>query len=152
MRQRLHVLHDVLLRAERGADPVAGVVRPDLRRHGPFHDRPDALAELAGGGLLLVPDRSQNPDHVGARHLRDRRLADARKGVARQARHPVVGMPRIAPTGPFLFHDALGSFGKGRLVPGAASLCERITALAGQLAIGARLLAGLGERDQGDAA
>ena len=57
VRQRLHLPDDVVLRAESRTDPVAGVVRPEFHRHGPLHDRPDALAQLPGRGRLLVPER-----------------------------------------------------------------------------------------------
>ena len=101
---------------------------------------------------LHVPDGGEDPQDIAARHLRDRHPADAPKGVASKARHPVVGLPRIAPAGPLLLHHPLGGFGEGRHVPGAASLGQGITSLAGQLAVRPRLLAGLGERNQRNAA
>ena len=120
-------------------------------RHGPFEHRADALAQEPGRRRLDMPDRSEDLEHVAARHLRDRRPPDARKGVAPQARHPDMSLPRVAPPGPLLFHDPLGGLGKCRHPLGAASLGERIAALAGQLPVGPRLLPGLGERDQSHA-
>ena len=53
---------------------------------------------------------------------------------------------------PLLLQNALGGFRKARHAPGAAALGERISALTGQPAVGPRLLASLGERDQLSAA
>ena len=66
VRQRPHVPNKPSLRTEHRADPVARVVGPEIHRHGPFHDRADALAQLPGGGRHVVPDRCENADHVGA--------------------------------------------------------------------------------------
>ena len=97
VRQRPHVPHGVPLRSEHGTDPVARVVGPKIHRHGPFQDRADALAQLPGRGCLLVPDRSEDPDHVGARHLRNRHLPDVREGVVLHARQPELCMSGGAP-------------------------------------------------------
>jgi len=51
-----------------------------------------------------------------------------------------------------LLHYPLGGFGEGGHVARASSLGQGIPTLAGQLAVGPRLLAGLGEGDQRDAA
>ena len=58
---------------------------------------------------------------------------------------------QAAASGPFLFHNLRGGFGKARYALGAAFLGEWMTPLAGQLAVGPRLLACLGQRNQRDA-
>ena len=57
-----------------------------------------------------------------------------------------------APAGPLLLQHLRGGLLEGRRPLDAAALGERVSALAGELAVGDGLLAGLGERDQGDAA
>ena len=52
MRQRPEVLHNVFLRAEHPPDPVAGVVGPEVHRHGPFQHPMHALADGSGRGRL----------------------------------------------------------------------------------------------------
>ena len=59
---------------------------------------------------------------------------------------------RIAPAGPLLFQHTGGSFGEGGDALAAALLGERVSALAGELAVRQRLLPGLGQGDQGEAA
>ena len=142
----------VLLGAKDRADPVAGVVDPELHRHGPFQDRAQTLAHPPGGLRLPVPDGREDLEHVGARDLRDGHLADAREGEPPQARHPLAGVSPIAPAGPLLFQHTRGGFGKGRYALGAALLRQWVPALAGKLAVDERLLPGLGQRDQGNAA
>ena len=152
MRQGLQVLRDGILGAKYRAEPVARIVGPVFHRHSPFQRRPDPPTQVARQGRLDVPDRSEDLQHVGTRHIRDRHLADARKGIAPQARHPLIGWPRIPPAGPLLFHHGRGSLGEARHASGEAFLGERVAALAGHLPVRQRLLPGLGERDQGDAA
>ena len=62
-----------------------------------------------------------------------------------QARHPLAGVSRIAPAGPLLFQHTSGGFGEGGYALGAALLRQRVPALAGELAVGQRLLPGLGQ-------
>ena len=54
--------------------------------------------------------------------------------------------------GPFLLQHALGGPGERRHGPDAALVGERVAALAGDLAVGDGLLAGLREPDERDAA
>ena len=111
-----------------------------------------ALADGSGHGRLHVPDRPEDLEQVSACHLRDRHLADARECVALQAAQPDFRVLRIAPTGLLLFHHRRGSLGEARHALGAPLFCERVAALAGQLAVGQRFLTCFGERDQDDAA
>ena len=105
-----------------------------------------------GRARLHVPDGNEDFQDIAAGHLRDRHPADARKGVAPQARHTVVGLPLIAPAGPLLLHHPLGGFCEGGHIPCASSLGQGIPTFAGQLAVGARLFVGLGEGHQRHAA
>ena len=149
MGQRPHVTHNLPLRTKHRADPVTGVVGPKIHRHGPLKDRTDALAQLPGGGGLLVPDRSENSDHVGARHFRNRHLTDAREGVVLQARQPEPSMPGGAPARPQLLPDRSGGVrerGNRHRLPLSG---PGVAPLAGQLPVGERLLARFLERDQG---
>ena len=82
-------------------------------------------------GRLLVPDGREDLEHVGARNLRDRHLADAREGQPPQARHPLAGVSRVAPSGPLLFQQTGGGFGEGRDALATSLLDERVPALAG---------------------
>ena len=152
MRQGRHVPHHGVLCSEDRHDAVAGVVGPVFHRHGPLQDRAHALAHQLGRVRLHVPDRKEDLQDIAAGHLRDRHPADVRKGVAPKARHPVMGLPLIAPAGALLLHHPLGGFGEGGHVPRAASFDQGISPLAGQLAVGPRLLAGLGEGHQRHAA
>ena len=61
-------------------------------------------------------------------------------------------MLRGAPARPQLVVDLAGRLGEGGCRLGPPLLREGIAALPGQLAVGQRLLAGLGQRYQGDAA
>ena len=71
------------------------------------------------------------------------------KSVAFQAAQPVPRVSRTAPAGLLLLQHARSGFGEAGHALGAAFLCQRVTALAGQLAIGQCLFASLGERNQG---
>ena len=120
----------------------ARVVGPEAHRHRPLHHRADALAQLPGGGRPVVPDRRENPDHVGARHLRNRHLSDARDGVALQAAQPELRMLGGTPARPQLVPDLPGRVREGGRRLDAALLRQRIASLAGQLPVGERLLSG----------
>ncbi len=61
-------------------------------------------------------------------------------------------MSRVAPSGPLLFQHTHGGFGQGGDALATSLLGERVAALAGQLAVGQRLLPSLGQGDQGKAA
>ena len=152
MRQGPHVPDNVLLGAKDRADPVAGVVDPVLHGHGPFQDRTQAQADPPGRLRLPVPDGREDLKHVGTGNLRDRHLADAREGQPPQARQPLAGVFPVAPAGLLLFQHTRGSFGEGGDTLGAALLKERVSALAGELAVDEGLLSGLGQGDQGEAA
>ena len=152
MRQRPHVTHGVTLRTEHRTDPVARVVGPKIHRHGPFQHRADALAQLPGRGCLLVPDRSENSDHVGARHLRDRHLPNVREGVVLQARQPELCMSGGAPARPQLLPDRPGGGREAGHRLGPSLLGPGVSPVAGQLPVGERFLARFLERDQGESA
>ncbi len=152
VRQRPHVTHGVPLCAEHRADPVAWVVGPKIHRHGPLQDRADTLAQLPGGGRLLVPDRSQNPDHVRARHLRNRHLPDVREDVSFQASQPEPGMQGGAPARSQLLPDRPGGVREGGHRLGPPLLGPGVAPVAGQLPVRERLLARFLERDEGETA
>ena len=99
-----------------------------------------------------MPDGREDLKHVGAGNLGDRHLADAREGQPPQARQPLAGVFPVAPAALLLFQRTGSSFGEGGDALGAALLGERIPALAGELAVRERLLPGLGQGDQGEAA
>ena len=151
MGQGPHVLHDVMLWTQDWANPVARVVDPKLHRYGPFQHRMEALAQLPGGGRLLVPDGSEDPQHVGARDLRHRHLPDPREGIPLEGPDPVAAVRPTSPPGPLLLDHTSSGFGERGYATGAPLLGQRVAARAGELAVGQRLLAGLGQRDQGDA-
>ena len=116
--------------SEHGADAVARIVGPELHRRGPLHHRADPLAHAPRSLRSDVPDGSENRQHVSARHVADRHPADAGHQVARHARLPVVGVPRIAPAGPLVIPHALGSVGErghalGGGLPASGSPPER---------------------------
>ena len=152
MRQRPHVLHGRPLRSEDRPDAVARVVGPQLHGHGPFQHRTDTLPHPTGRLRLLVPDGREDLQHVGAGHLRHQSPSDPREGVGFQAAKPGARVSGVAPSGLFLFQHARRGGGKGRRDLGAALLGQRVAALAGDLAVGQRLGARLGEWDQHGAA
>ena len=76
---------------------------------------------------------------------------DTREGVKFQSAKPVPRVGRAAPSGPLLLDHALGGLGEGGYADGPALLGEWIAARAGEFSVGERLLAGLGQRDEGDA-
>ena len=144
--------HAIALRPQHRSDPVARVVGPQIHRHRPLQDRPDALAQFPGGGRLAVPDRSQYPDHVGAGDLRYRHPTDARQGVALEAAPPQLGMPGGAPARPQLLPDLPGRLREGGRRLGAALIGQGISPLPGQLPVGEGLLPGFLQRHQGESA
>ena len=152
MRQRPHVLDDVMLGTQDRVDPVARVVDPELHRHRPLQHRADALPQPPGGVRLRVPDGSEDLQHVGASDLRDRHLPDAREGVPLEGQDPLAAVRPISPAGLLLFYHTRGGFGEARYALPTTLLGKRVAALAGQLAVGQRLFPGLGEGDQRDAA
>ena len=152
MRQGPHVLHDVMLWTQDRADPVARVVDPELHRHRPLQHRTEALAQPPGGLRLRVPDGGEDLQHVGARDLRHRHLPDTREGVPLEGQDPLAAVRPTSPAGALLFHHTRGGFSEARYALRTTLLGKRVAALAGQLAVGQRLLPGLGEGDQRDAA
>ena len=128
------------------------VLGAKLHRHGPFHDRADALAHAPGGRWPGVPDRPERLDHVGAGHFADRQPADVGEGEAGQARQPVAGVALVAPAGAHLVPDALGGVGEREHALEAALLGERVASGAGKPAVGERLGAGFLKRDEREAA
>ena len=90
--------------------------------------------------------------HVAAGDLRDGHVADARESVNLQGAEPVPRVRRATPPGPLLLDHPLGGLGEGGDAHQPKLLGERIAARAGELLVGQRLLAGLGHRDQFDAA
>ena len=115
-------------------------------------DRADALAQLPGGRCLLVPDRSEDPDHVRTRHLRNRHLPDVREGVALQTPQPELRMLGGAPARPQLLPDRPGGGHEGGHRLGPSLLGPGVAPVAGQLPVRERLLARFLERDQGESA
>ena len=152
MGQRRHVPDEILLRSEDRPDPAARVVGAVVQRHGPLHDRADALADPPRRRRPLVPDLAERLDHVGARHLGDGQLAEPGEGEALHARQPVLAVLRVAPAGPHLRQDRLGGGGEGGHALEAALLGEWISSGAGEPAVGERLGAGVLERDEREAA
>ena len=152
MRQRPHVLHDVTLGTQDRVDPVTGVVDPELHRHRPLQHRADALPQPPGGVRLRVPDGSEDLQHIGASDLRHRHLPDTWEGVPLEGQDPRAAVRPTSLAGLLLFYHTRGGFGEARYTQRTTFLCERVAALAGQLAVGQRLFPGLGERDQRDPA
>ena len=152
MRQGSHVLHDVMLGTQDRADPVARVVDPKLHRHGPFQHRANALTEPSGRLRLRVPDGSEDLQHIGASDLRHRHLPDTWEGVPLEGQDPLAAVRPTSLAGLLLFHHMCGGFGEAWHALRTTFLCERVATLAGQLAVGQRLLPSLGERDQRDPA
>ena len=151
MGQGLPVLGDVVLGAEHRQEPVARVVRSPILGDGPFQHRADAQMNGPGRRPLRVPDGREDLQHVGARHLRDRHLPDVQEGVQCQTAEPVPWVGRTPPPSPLLLDHAPSGFGERGYAQGAALLGQRVAARAGELTVGQRLLAGLGQRDQGEA-
>ena len=79
-------------------------------------------------------------------------MADAREDMVLEAPPPVAGVARVAPALPQLVPDAFGGGGEQGDALGAAAVGQRVSAVAGELAVGNGPLAGLGERDEPDAA
>ena len=152
MRQRRHVPDEILLRSEDRPDAAARVVVAVVQPHGVLHDRADTLANPPGRRRPLVPDLAERLDHVGARHLGDGQLAEAREREPFHARQPVLAVLGVAPAGPHLRQDRLGGGGEGGHAFEAALLGERIAARAGEPAVGEGLGAGVLERDEREAA
>ena len=105
-----------------------------------------------GDDRLGVPDGREDRQHVGARDLRDRPGADAREGVALKAVPPGPDLLGILPAALLLLDHGGGGLGESGYALKAALVGERVSALTGELAVGDGLLAGLGERDEGDRA
>ena len=142
----------VSLRSEHRADPVAGVVGPEIHRHGPFQYSADALAQLPGRGGPVVPDRSKDADHVRGRQLRNWHVTDAGEGVPFQAGQPELRMLGRAPSRPQLLPNLPGRVREGGQRPGPTLPGQRIASLAGQLPVRERLLPGFLQRYQGESA
>ena len=132
MRRRLHMPYAVSLRSEHRADPVAGVVGPEIHRHGPFQYSADALAQLPGRGGPVVPDRSKDADHVRGRQLRNWHVTDAGEGVPFQAGQPELRMLGRAPSRPQLLPNLPGRLREGGQRLGPTLPGQRIASLAGQ--------------------
>ena len=119
---------------------------------GPLQHRPDTLADLPDRRRLDVRDRRQDLRHVGRVDLGDRPAADAREDVPLHAPLPILRVPPAAPAAALLFEHAPRGLGEGRNTLGAAPVGQRVAAGAGELAVGERQLAGLGEgNERGDA-
>ena len=78
--------------------------------------------------------------------------ADAREGVALKAVPPRPDLLGVLPAALLLLDDAAGGFGKRGNALDTPLVGQRVAALAGELAVGDGLLAGLGERDESDRA
>ena len=146
------VRDDIVLGTQQVQEPVAGVVGPPLHGDGPFQHRPDPHVDESRRGTLGVPDRRKDLQHVGARDLRHRDIPDAREGVDLQGAEPVPRVRGAPPPGPLLLDHPLGGLGEGGDAHQPPLLRERIAARSGELAVGERLFAGLGQRDQFNAA
>ena len=111
----------------------------------------EALPDVLCGDRLSVPNGSKDRQHVGAGDVRDRPAADAREGVPSS-------LFRQARTCSGFFQPARFArprrlcLGEGGHALGAALVGKRVAARARELAVGDGLLAGLSERDEGDAA
>ena len=133
--QRPEVANGQIVRAEHRPEPVARVIRTMLQRDGPLQHGADALAQPPRGLRLAVPDGLEDLQHVGGRHLGDGPLADAGEDIVLEAPPPVAGVPRVAPALPQLVPDAFGGGGEQRYALGAAAVGERVSAVAGELAV-----------------
>ena len=65
---------------------------------------------------------------------------------------PLAGVIPTAPAGLLLFQHKRSRFGEGGDAPGAALLRQRVPTFTGELAVDERLLPGLGQGDEGEAA
>ncbi len=146
------MLHDVALGTEHRPDPVGWVVVAQVHRDGPLQHGVDPLLDGLGDDRLGVPDGGEDREHGGAGHLRDRPPADARERVAFQAASPRLRLLRGLPASPLLVDHRGRGLGEGGQPLDAALVGQRVAARAGELAVGHGLLAGLGERDEGDTA
>ena len=150
--QRPEVANGQVVRAEHRPEPVARVICAMLQRDGALQHGSDALAQPPRGFRLGVPDGLEDLQYVGGRHLGDGPLADAREDVVLEAPPPVAGVARVAPALPQLVPDPFGDGGEQRYALGASAVGERVSAVGGEFAVGEGFLAGLGERDEPDAA
>ena len=113
--------------------------------------RGGAVAECGQSGFD-VPEWGEDLQHAGAADLGDGPGTDAGEHVAFQVVAPVGRLPGAAPAGPLLLDHGVGGLGERGLALEAALVGERVAAVACELAVGAGLLAGLGERGEVDAA
>ncbi len=150
--QRPEVADGQIVRAEHRPEPVTRVIGAMFQRHGALQHGADALAQPPRGLRLAVPDGFEDFQHIVGRHLGDRPLADAGENIVLEAAPPVAGVARVAPALAQLVPDPLGGRGEQRYALGAAAVGERVSAVAGELAVDEGLVAGLGERDEPDAA
>ena len=74
------------------------------------------------------------------------------EGEPPQTRQPLAMVTLAAPAAPLLFQHTRSSFSEGGDALGAAFLGKGVPALASELTVGLRLLSGLGQGDQGEAA
>ena len=105
----------------------------------------DALLDAPRRLRLHVPDRGEDLQHVGAGYLGDRPATDAREGVAFQTAPPRRGVCGMTPPTLLLLHHAYRRGGKGRHVLRAVLVGQGVPASPGEPAVGARLLARLGQ-------
>ena len=142
------MLNVVVLAAQHRPNAATGIVRAVVHRNRPIHHGTDTLAHAPRRMRLHVPDGREDLQHVSARDLGDRLVADAREGVALKAAQPRSAVLRITPSGLLLLDDKRGGSGEGRQGLRAAPRRQGVAARAGQLAVGEGDGAGLGERDQ----
>ncbi len=101
--QRPHVLDDGLLPPERLPEGIARrVVRPVAHGDRPLHHGTDPLAHPLCGLGFLVPDRSEDGQHVRRGHRGHGHRPDARKRIGAQTARPVPRVLGIAPAGALL--------------------------------------------------
>ena len=150
--QGRHVLDARALPAQHLLDALAGVVGPELHGHRPLHHRVQALAQPPGRRRRPVPHRGQRLDDIGAGHLGQPHAAEARKGVALQARQPVAAVLPVSPARPHLAPHPLGRLGEGGHAARPPLLGQGVAAGAGEPAVVDGPRPGLVERHQREAA
>ena len=95
-----------------------------------------------------MPDRREDVQHLGARHIRNGPRADPEKGVALEAGQPALRVPAAAPAGPFLLQHTPRGLGERRHTLQSAFFGNGIAARARHPAVDQRLLACLGQPDE----
>ena len=153
MRQCSHVLNDDLLSPERLPEGIAcRVVLPVTHRDGPLHHGPEPLPHAPRGFGLVVPDGSEDCQHVGRGHHGHRQSPETRKRISAQAARPFPRVFGVSPAGTLLRQHCGGRLLDRGHALAVASFGQRVPACSCSLTVGDCRLACLGQGHQGIAA